>query len=208
MVMLDVDGECVRHQVFTPFGRINDEVGADFRTFYAGHRRDDDSGMFYMQARWYDPGSGRFLSVDPMIRSLANPQSLNAYLYAENNPIALYDPTGESPAPPPPPDPPDPFDGVEVGPGATAPAPSGPPIDGGSSFPGSFEVAGGFSIDVSVNPGIVDFPIPVITVIETVVEQTTQSKDDGDSSDSKESSEPGGGRWAAIAESALRKKGT
>jgi RHS repeat-associated protein len=94
MVMLDVDGERVRHQVFTPFGRTYAEVGANFRTFYAGHRRDDDSGMFYMQARWYDPGAGRFLSIDPMIRSVAIPQSANPYSYAENNPISGFDSGG------------------------------------------------------------------------------------------------------------------
>jgi RHS repeat-associated protein len=94
MVLLDVNGDRVRHQVFTPFGRIHKEVGANFRTFYAGHRRDEDSGMFYMQARWYDPGSGRFLSTDPLIRSAGVPQSSNAYSYTENNPVNGADPTG------------------------------------------------------------------------------------------------------------------
>jgi len=69
MVMLDSNGARVRHRVFTPFSEIHDETGANFRTFYAGHRRHEDSGMFYMQARWYDPGSGRFLSADPPIRT-------------------------------------------------------------------------------------------------------------------------------------------
>ena len=50
--------------------------------------------MFYMQARWFDPGSGRFLSVDPLIRSEAIPQSSNAYSYAENNPVNGVDPNG------------------------------------------------------------------------------------------------------------------
>ena len=94
MVLLDVNGDRVRHQVFTPFGRIHEEVGANFRTFYAGHRRDEDSGMFYMQARWYDPGSGRFLSVDPLIRAPGIPQSANPYSYTENNPVNGVDPTG------------------------------------------------------------------------------------------------------------------
>ena len=48
-----------------------------------------------MQARWYDPGSGGFLSVDPVVRSIGNPQSANAYSYIENNPVNGVDPTGE-----------------------------------------------------------------------------------------------------------------
>jgi len=50
---------------------------------------------FYMQARWYDPGSGRFLSVDPLIRTTLIPQSANPYSYTENNPVNGVDPTGE-----------------------------------------------------------------------------------------------------------------
>jgi RHS repeat-associated protein len=94
MVLVDSDGERVRHQVFTPFGGIHAEQGASLRTFYAGHRRNDETGMYYMQARWFDPGSGRFLSTDPMIRTAFVPQSANAYSYSENNPVNQVDPTG------------------------------------------------------------------------------------------------------------------
>jgi RHS repeat-associated protein len=94
MVLLDETGERLRHQTFSPFGRVEQETGPGLRTFYAGHRRDEESGMFYMQARWYDPDSGRFSSVDPLIRSAAVPQSVNPYSYAENNPVNGYDPTG------------------------------------------------------------------------------------------------------------------
>jgi RHS repeat-associated protein len=80
--------------LFSPFGRVQDETGPGLRTYYAGHRRDDDSGMFYMKARWYDPGSGRFLSVDPVILSITSPQTMNAYSYVSNNPINGNDPTG------------------------------------------------------------------------------------------------------------------
>jgi RHS repeat-associated protein len=93
MILLDKNGTRIRHQLFTPFGRVHDEVGGNFRTFYAGHRRNEDTGMFYMQARWYDPGAGRFLSLDPLL-TLDSPESHNPYSYAENNPIARFDPTG------------------------------------------------------------------------------------------------------------------
>lgn len=47
-----------------------------------------------MQARWYDPGAGTFLSVDPVVANAFDPQSLNAYAYARNNPVNVVDPTG------------------------------------------------------------------------------------------------------------------
>lgn len=57
-----------------------------------------------------DPTTGTFLSVDPVVPKYDDPQSLNAYAYARNNPTSLIDPTGYCPAalfgstcPPPPP---------------------------------------------------------------------------------------------------------
>jgi hypothetical protein len=47
-----------------------------------------------MGARYYDAALGRFISADTIIASLANPQSLNRYAYAYNNPINNTDPTG------------------------------------------------------------------------------------------------------------------
>jgi RHS repeat-associated protein len=98
MVLFDEDGSRVRHQVFTPFGRIHSEVGAHLRTFYAGHRRDDQTGHYYMQARWYDPDAGRFLSTDPVL-GVGLPQSHNPYSYVLNNPVNSNDPTGLWPGP-------------------------------------------------------------------------------------------------------------
>lgn len=51
----------------------------------------------YFHARFYDPGMGRFLSVDPAMdveRNLRTPQRWNRYAYALNNPIKYVDPDG------------------------------------------------------------------------------------------------------------------
>ena len=61
---------------------------------YAGHLEDEDSGLLYMQARWMDPQSGTFLSVDPVVTNAADPQAFNAFAYARNNPVSYVDPTG------------------------------------------------------------------------------------------------------------------
>ncbi|HEB88932.1 MAG TPA: hypothetical protein ENI85_05115 [Deltaproteobacteria bacterium] len=95
-VMLDEEGGRLRHQTFTPFGRVHGETGIGLRTWFAGHRRDDRSGLIYMKSRWYDPASGRFLSIDPLVRSAFHPQSTNGYSYVENNPVNQTDSSGMS----------------------------------------------------------------------------------------------------------------
>ena len=51
-----------------------------------------------MQARYYDPVMGRFLSHDPVQFSVEQPLFFNRYGYTFNNPINLVDPDGGSPA--------------------------------------------------------------------------------------------------------------
>jgi RHS repeat-associated protein len=64
---------------------------------YTGHVNDPDTGLVYMQARYYDPGTGRFLSVDPVEPSAGNPFNFSRYAYANNNPVSNTDPTGQCP---------------------------------------------------------------------------------------------------------------
>ena len=56
----------------------------------------DNTGLLHLGAREYDPGIGRFISVDP-IMDLTDPQQWNAYAYSNNRPITLSDPTGLCP---------------------------------------------------------------------------------------------------------------
>jgi RHS repeat-associated protein len=51
------------------------------------------TGLTHLGAREYDPGIGRFISVDP-IMDLADPQQMQGYVYANNNPVSFTDPTG------------------------------------------------------------------------------------------------------------------
>jgi len=61
---------------------------------FTGHRLDSESGLTYMVARYYDETIGRFVSADTLIPDIYNPQALNRYSYAYNNPIMNTDPTG------------------------------------------------------------------------------------------------------------------
>ena len=58
------------------------------------------TGLSYLNARYYNSAQGQFLSEDPVFlgnpsrQNLANPQSLNSYSYANDNPINISDPNG------------------------------------------------------------------------------------------------------------------
>jgi RHS repeat-associated protein len=56
-----------------------------------GHVKDDESGLTYMRARYYESSTGRFISEDP------EGDGFNWYVYCGNNPISYVDGTGNSP---------------------------------------------------------------------------------------------------------------
>ncbi|XVQ11525.1 RHS repeat-associated core domain-containing protein [Spirillospora sp. CA-255316] len=53
----------------------------------------DPTGLTHLGARQYDPDTGRFISVDPLMDP-ADPQQMNGYTYANNNPVTNSDPDG------------------------------------------------------------------------------------------------------------------
>lgn len=65
---------------------------------YTGHVNDVDSGLVYMQARYYDPSLGRFVSADPQGPSPGRAATFNRYGYASNNPVVYVDPDGREAA--------------------------------------------------------------------------------------------------------------
>ncbi len=64
--------------------------------YFTGHVYDDETGLIYMQARYYDPKLGRFISADTIVQSPSNPQTFNRYSYAGNNPVNYIDPSGHN----------------------------------------------------------------------------------------------------------------
>lgn len=64
---------------------------------FTGHVGDADTGLTYMQARYYDPVTARFLSNDPVAHDLAAGSNYNHFWYANNNPYTFIDPDGRRP---------------------------------------------------------------------------------------------------------------
>ena len=52
---------------------------------FTGHVDDAETGLLYMQQRYYDPVAGRFLSIDPMTTDSNTGASFSRYVYANNS---------------------------------------------------------------------------------------------------------------------------
>ncbi|MEU2980071.1 RHS repeat-associated core domain-containing protein [Streptomyces hirsutus] len=79
-----------------PFGGIRGAEPTDWpgtKGFVGGTDDTKTTGLTHLGAREYDPSTGRFISVDPVLE-IDKPQTLNGYTYAAQNPLAFSDPTG------------------------------------------------------------------------------------------------------------------
>lgn len=101
-VTTDGVGGAVEVVDYYPFGsvRLDNKSGAFVeQRKYTGHEYDQDTNLIYANARYYNPSVGRFISQDAVFWTLpqeifVDPQSLNSYAYARNNPLAFVDPDG------------------------------------------------------------------------------------------------------------------
>ncbi|GAB2191041.1 hypothetical protein MAH1_26490 [Sessilibacter sp. MAH1] len=104
VAMADDLGMAVETHSFDPFGKprdgdLSDKLDAVLDSQYTtrgftDHEHLDDVELIHMNGRVYDYNLGRFLSVDPVIQSPGNSQSMNPYSYIMNNPLAGTDPSG------------------------------------------------------------------------------------------------------------------
>jgi len=94
--LTDSEGEILQTYDYDAFGNLlTSEITLTQPYRYVGkhaYYTDDTTGLLLLGARWYDPEVGRFLSRDVMKRKLL--PLVNLYLYGENNPLRLIDPTG------------------------------------------------------------------------------------------------------------------
>jgi RHS repeat-associated protein len=111
-------GNEARSYRYDSFGQLTAETGTLRNPYtYTGRERDQESGLSYYRARYYDPAVGRFLRGDPLSLAtvqlpsamsqiaqpflsleqllLLDPLRQHHYTYVENNPVLYTDPTGE-----------------------------------------------------------------------------------------------------------------
>ena len=86
---------------YDAWGNILSQGGSELLTInpfrYRGYYYDTETGLYYLNSRYYDPETGRFISpddVDVLSDTLTQPNGLNLYAYCYNNPVMMTDPDG------------------------------------------------------------------------------------------------------------------
>ena len=110
----NLDGEVTQHIEYLPFGEVFiEERNNTWNTSYLFNAKefDEETGMYYYGARYYEPRLSLWMSVDPISNydprnsenylegehnnGVFNQNNLNAYIYCYNNPIVYVDPNGK-----------------------------------------------------------------------------------------------------------------
>ena len=97
--LTDEGGTKVWSATHTPFGQatVNEDPDGDgrvvvFNLRFPGQYYDNETGLHYNYYRYYDPGTGRYMTSDP----IGLEGGFNTHLYTYANPLRFIDPTGEA----------------------------------------------------------------------------------------------------------------
>jgi RHS repeat-associated protein len=85
----------LRYKAFGEARFSSGTVTTDYR--YTGQRQEAGIGLYYYNARWYDPALGRFISPDTAVPGAGKALAFNRFAYALDNPVGLVDPSGHRP---------------------------------------------------------------------------------------------------------------
>ena len=101
--IVDDTGAIVVSYIYSPYGKVlsttgtlASTLGTDNPLRYRSYYYDTDSGLYYLQSRYYDPELGRFINVDNVayLGIGSNLAGFNLFAYCGNNPTTGYDPEG------------------------------------------------------------------------------------------------------------------
>ncbi len=80
---------------YEAFGEVLNQTGSTENNYlFAGEQFDSVLDQYYLRARYYSQGTGRFTQQDTYLGNNSDPVSLHKYLYANADPVMYTDPTG------------------------------------------------------------------------------------------------------------------
>ncbi len=94
--IIQPNGSLIKGYSYDEFGQLEQTGASGFlnEVTYTGSVTDTSTGLQYMNARFYNPSTGRFLSQDSYKGNAYDPWTQHLYAYTGNNPVNFVDPTG------------------------------------------------------------------------------------------------------------------
>lgn len=94
--LTDASGNMVAEYEYEPWGQqTSAEPSVSNPWRFASGYKDANTGFVKFGTRYYDPSIARWTQQDPVRGEISNPMSLNAYVYALDNPVNNVDPSGQ-----------------------------------------------------------------------------------------------------------------
>ncbi|MBO4863744.1 MAG: GIY-YIG nuclease family protein [Eubacterium sp.] len=94
-LLTDSEGIITDRYSYDGYGILLEKEGDTENDFlYTGEQYNYITELYYLRARYMDPSTGTFISMDSYAGSLSDPISLHKYLYANANPVMNTDPSG------------------------------------------------------------------------------------------------------------------
>ncbi len=94
-LLTDASGAVTDTYLYDAYGTLLTSTGSTPNNYlYCGEQFDPDLGMYYLRARYYQPQTGRFWTMDSWEGTQTEPLSLHKYLYAHADPVNGTDPRG------------------------------------------------------------------------------------------------------------------
>lgn len=88
-------GQITDRYAYDACGNLLQKEGDTENDFlYTGEQYNANTELYYLRARYMDPSTGTFISMDSYQGSIYDPVSLHKYLYANANPVTYTDPSG------------------------------------------------------------------------------------------------------------------
>ncbi|KAB2841040.1 MAG: hypothetical protein F9K47_12240, partial [Burkholderiales bacterium] len=94
-LLVDETGSVSDSYTYDAWGNVTARTGTTVNPYkFQGEWQEENTGLVYLRARWYDSAVGRFLSVDPWVGRNGSPITLHDYQFANADPIDGRDPSG------------------------------------------------------------------------------------------------------------------
>jgi len=93
--LINEEGRISDKYRYNAYGELVERSGeTENHYLYTGEYYDGTSNLYYLRARYMNPSTGTFISMDTYEGSIYDPDTLHKYLYANGNPVKYSDPTG------------------------------------------------------------------------------------------------------------------